>query len=794
MTAARGSLFWKYGVYFGALVCVALLASGGVSVYFTYRETKSALLELQREKALAAAGRIQQYVQEIERQLGWMRFPQAEAQNLEQRRIDYLKLLRQVPAITDVSHVDAGGRERLRVSRLGMDVVGTDTDLSREPQFTQARTGKTYFSPVYFRKDTEPYMTISTAVSGSHAGVTVTEVNLKFIWDVISRIKIGQRGIAYVVDQHGQLIAHPDISLVLQKSDYSGLAQVQAARQPSDASAQPVAIAQGYRGTEVLTAFAEITELGWTVFVEQPLEEAFAPLYESLKRTGVLLLGGLVLSILASLLFARRMVDPIRAVQEGAARIGAGQLDQEIEVHTGDELETLADQFNAMAARLKDSYAGLERKVEERTRELSETLEQQTATSEILRVISSSPTDLQPVFDVILENAMRLCEAHHGSVGLYDGEKYQHLTQRGGNDEYLKMVFRGPFVPDPASGIGRMVAERQLVQFTDLMESSQYRERVEAIVMTVDVGRARTAFFMPMLKEGRVVGGIMIYRPEVRPFTPKQIDLVSTFADQAVIAIENVRLFKEIEEKSRQLEIANRHKSEFLASMSHELRTPLNAIIGFSEVLQERMFGEMNEKQEEYINDIHGSGQHLLSLINDILDLSKVEAGRMELDLATFDVPEAIGNALTLIKERAGRHNIDLQVALDPAVGEIKADERKFKQILLNLLSNAVKFTPESGRITVAARPVDSMIEVSVTDTGIGIAPEHCNAVFEEFRQVGTDYTKKAEGTGLGLALTRRFVELHGGRIWVTSEVGKGSTFTFTLPLEATPVVMTAAH
>ena len=249
-----------------------------------------------------------------------------------------------------------------------------------------------------------------------------------------------------------------------------------------------------------------------------------------------------------------------------------------------------------------------------------------------------------------------------------------------------------------------------------------------------------------MLKEGRVVGGIAIYRPEVRPFTQKQIDLVSTFADQAVIAIENVRLFNEIQDKSRQLEIANQHKSEFLANMSHELRTPLNAVIGFSEVLQQGMVGELNDKQGEYIEYIHTSGSHLLSLINDILDLSKVEAGRMELDLTTFNVPMAIDNALTLVKERATRHGLTLECTLDPAVADINADERKFKQVMLNLLSNAVKFTPEGGRITVAARPVNDAVEVSVTDTGIGIAPEDCDAVFEEFRQVGEQLGAQGRG------------------------------------------------
>ena len=249
-----------------------------------------------------------------------------------------------------------------------------------------------------------------------------------------------------------------------------------------------------------------------------------------------------------------------------------------------------------------------------------------------------------------------------------------------------------------------------------------------------------------------------------------------------MIAIQNARLFHEIEDKSRQLEIANKHKSEFLANMSHELRTPLNAIIGFSEVLQEKLFGDVNDKQLDYLNDIHSSGKHLLGLINDILDLSKVEAGRMELDLASFDIASALSNAMTLVRERAQRHNVALRMDVDPALGEVLADERKVKQILVNLLTNAVKFTPDGGSIVVTARREPDALVVAVRDTGIGIAPEDHEAVFEEFRQVGRHYTNKQEGTGLGLSLTRKFVELHGGRIWVESEPGKGSTFTFTIP------------
>ena len=242
------------------------------------------------------------------------------------------------------------------------------------------------------------------------------------------------------------------------------------------------------------------------------------------------------------------------------------------------------------------------------------------------------------------------------------------------------------------------------------------------------------------------------------------------------------RMSDELGRLYAQLETTSRHKSEFLANMSHELRTPLNAIIGFSEVLLERMFGELNPKQEEYLQDIMTSGRHLLSLINDILDLSKIEAGRMELELTKFDLPAAMENALTLVRGRAEAHAIALTPDVDQRLGEFVADERKLKQVLVNLLSNAVKFTPEGGRVDVRAAPADGGVEISVSDTGIGIAPEDQEAIFEEFRQAGGDYTRKREGTGLGLSLARKFVELHGGRLWVKSEMGNGSTFTFTLP------------
>ncbi|HET9670197.1 MAG TPA: GAF domain-containing protein [Casimicrobiaceae bacterium] len=1463
--AHRGRLFRKYLLLILTLVTIALLASGIISLYFTYQETKASLASLQHEKAVAAASRIEQYVDQVAQQLAFAALPQLDPNDVEMRRVEFLKLLRQAPIVTDVAQIDPSGRERVAVSRLGMDSVNSGRDRSAEEAFVHAKPGRPWFGPVYFHKETEPYMTIAVRNGGAHGPVTAADVNLKFIWDVVSRIRIGDRGKAYVVDDKGFLVADPDIGLVLRKTNLSALPHVRAATSPTQGDAEAM-VSTDLAGTRVLTSVAPIESLKWNVFVEQPVSEVYAKLNASIVRTALLLFAGLGLSALGALALARGMTRPIRILEEGAQRIAAGNLDQRIDIHTGDELESLAGQFNRMSGALRESYAGLEQKVEARTHELQNALEQQTAISEILRVISSSPTDVKPVLDAVAQRAARLCEATVASVLLraddvlrpmsaysadggtapsYDyviplrrtfvtgraaldratvatedivplldhefpdardnqqvlgfravlavplvreevaygviylyrrearaftseqialvetfarqaaiaidnvrlfNETKEALEQQTAISEILQVISSSPgdvqpmlhavarralhlcgaaqagiflvdgdslryeagygdmLTPDEHSvhpltrslAIGRAALERQTIHVPDIVplldtefpearpnqrkygfrallavpltredraigamalwrreprgfsdtqialvktfadqaviaienvrlfnETKEALERqtamseilrvisrsptdvqpvfdtiataalglcdaVSALVFTYDgelirlaananvnrederewreafprspsretaaarailtadvvmipdvledpeykigataistgfrscmsvplmrdnrpigaigVGRPqpgpfgqqeiailqtfadqaviaienvrlfnetkealeqqtavaeilrvisssptdvqpvldaiaerasrlcdasaasiylldnnalrhlasrgpspdpvnhvetlpidvnsisgraflerraiqiddmlaqgaeypasftlaqrfhhRTVLVIPLMREGEPFGTILLRRREVRPFgerertllqtfgdqaaialenvrlfnetkealdqqrasgevlaaisnsiadtgpvfekilssaerlfagnviainlvgedgrirvaayrgpnreeleraafnerddsssgtglaiarrevlhfadvandpnvppgmrrgaavsnvraamtapmlwegkglgaivvgrayagafSGKEIALLKTFADQAVIAIQNARLFHEIEDKSRQLEIANKHKSEFLANMSHELRTPLNAIIGFSEVLLERLFGDLNDKQDDYLKDIHSSGRHLLSLINDILDLSKIEAGRMELERSVVDVGAAISNALTLVRERAQRHAITLAQRVDPDLGTLIADERKFKQILLNLLSNAVKFTPDGGEIEVSARCAKGAAEIAVRDSGIGIAPEDQAAVFEEFRQVGRDYTKKQEGTGLGLALTRKFVELHGGRIWLESAPGRGSTFTFTIP------------
>ncbi len=559
--------------------------------------------------------------------------------------------------------------------------------------------------------------------------------------------------------------------------DLSGLPQVkQAIAAPADADQRAVGEARDLEGTPVFAAWAPVAATGWRVFVEEPQRDVFAPMYAAIQRTVYFMLAGIALSFLASWLLARRMVTPVRALQKGADRIGAGDLDGRIDVHTGDELEDLAARFNGMAGQLKESYAGLERKVDERTAELSEALSQQTATAGILRAISSSPTDVQPVFEEIVRAAHSLGDAQEATLMRYDGE----VMRLAATTDDIGQDAMNATRPDISTLGGRAIMSRVVSITRDYRQDPDLRYDY----LPADHPSQR-GISVPMLKDGKPIGALNVWWNGAGEVPDKYVRLLNTFADQAVIAIENVRLFHELQDKSGQLEVANKHKSEFLANMSHELRTPLNAIIGFSDVMLNGMAGPMSDQQREFATDIRDSGKHLLTLINDILDLSKIEAGRMELDVNRFDVQTAMHNAMTLVQGRAERSGIRLETAISPAVSEYAGDERKFKQIVINLLSNAVKFTPEGGKVTLAADRINGAYAISVRDTGIGIAAEDQDKIFEEFRQVGTDYARKAEGTGLGLTLTRRLVELHGGRITVESEPGEGSKFTFTLPLEA---------
>jgi signal transduction histidine kinase len=775
----RGRLVRDYFLISVVLVGGGLITSGVVEIYFRYQESREQLGLYQREVAAGAAFKIERFVQEIHNTLkGATRSREIAPKGLTSDfRFELEKLLLIAPAVTEALALDENGAIRVQASRLRTVLQEAKKDLSVEPAFQQAKQGKSYFGPVHFVRGSEPYMTIAVPIdrfAGDVIGVLQAEVNLKYIGDVVSAITVGKAGYAYAVTRSGELIAHPDISLVLQRRNVAQLEQIKAAFQSGlGVPRQNAIVAQNLQGKKVLASFALIPTLDWAVMLERPVEEAYETLYASMIRTSALLLVGLGMALMASFFVARRVIRPLGTLREGVERIGSGELGYRLDVKTGDEIEALADEFNKMTAQLQESYAGLEQKVEERTRDLTEALEQQTATSKILRVIASSPTDIQPVLDAVAESAARLCDATDAQILRVEGDILRLVASYGP----LPTSETRPNSRQVVSG--RAVIDRQTIHVHDIAEAG------DDFPETRDRGGqrgVRTLLSTPLLREGAPIGAILIRRTEVRPFSDKQIALLKTFADQAVIAIENVRLFQEIQEKNQQLEAASRHKSQFLANMSHELRTPLNAIIGFTRLVLRKTEGQIAGLQKDNLQKVLVSSEHLLNLINGVLDLSKVESGKMEVFAETFKLDEVVRVAVSTVEPmlKDGRVRLVTDVAAD--IPPLHTDKSKLKQALLNLLSNSAKFT-EKGEIKIAAWPENGALKLIVSDTGIGMKPEALNYIFEEFRQADMSTTRKYGGTGLGLAIVKKFIILMGGEIVAESEAGKGSKFTITLPI-----------
>ena len=625
--ARRGRLFRKYVVVLLVLVGGVLMAASLVELYFSYRETQRAIVREERAKAVAAAGRIEQFLKEIEQQVrettrtasddpdasqvgpAKLGFREGLGAALaDQRALDFVRLLRNVPAISELSYLDLSGKEQIRVSRFDLDVVGSQENFSRAPKFLEAKTGKTYWSPVYLKNESQPYSTLAIPVGKYAIEVTTAEVSLSPVQKMMSQIEVGPGGYAYVVDSRNHLITGPDGQDLRADQDLSALARVRSARaeRPGGGDdAQVTVAADGFSGGTILSAHASIGSLGWLVFVERPAADAYAPLRAPIVRSVVIFVLGLLLSVLASLLLARRMIAPIRVLQEGATRIGAGTLDQPIQLRTGDEIEGLASSFNQMAASLKESYEGLEQKVEARTRELaeanrglSEALDQQTATSEILRVISQSPTDVQPVFEAIVRSAVRLCGATYGTAHRFDGELV-HLTAHHGCTpevlEELRRVF--PMGPDRRMMSGRAILTKAVVHVEDLQADPEYAQHVGR------AGGFRAVLAVPMLREGSPIGAIVVIRAEPGPFSGNHIELLETFADQAVIAVENVRLFKELQERTHEL---TRSVAELRAlgevgqavSSSLDIQSVLNSIVTHAVDLSQADAGTIYEFDE----------------------------------------------------------------------------------------------------------------------------------------------------------------------------------------------------
>jgi signal transduction histidine kinase len=436
-----------------------------------------------------------------------------------------------------------------------------------------------------------------------------------------------------------------------------------------------------------------------------------------------------------------------------------------------------------MASPAEKSYASLEERANTLARDLAESWAQQISTSEILRVIASSPTDLQPVLNTVAENAARICDANNASIYRFDGHQFKGVAEYGplpGN------LGKGPPVLDRRSIPGRTVIDRQTIHVHDLSEVPESELRADFLRRH----GTRTVLATPLLREGMPIGVIMIRRMEVRPFSDRQIALLETFADQAVIAIENVRLFQETQVKNQQLEVANlklteldQLKSDFVSNVSHELRTPLTAIKGAVDLILREVTGPLNEKQIHYLTRVRSNTQHLAGLINDLLDLSKIESGKLELSSTRVSPGGLVHEVVETLRPVAAEKVVALEVTIPEPSILVWADRDKITQVLTNLIGNAIKFTPPHGSVTVSSASNDAdWARISVSDTGPGISANEREKIFGKFYQVAEIGGPKPKGTGLGLAISKTLVELHGGKIWVESELGRGSTFYFTLP------------
>jgi signal transduction histidine kinase len=476
------------------------------------------------------------------------------------------------------------------------------------------------------------------------------------------------------------------------------------------------------------------------------------------------------------------MVVPIQMLRAGAARIGAGDLTQRITIKTGDELEGLANQFNDMAGKLEESYSDLERKVEQRTEELAQSVGELRALGEVSQAVNST-LDLETVLSTIVTKAVQLSGTEAGAIYVYDEVKSEFELQStyGMSEELIAAIKEhrvgvGVGADDP---VGKAYAMRAMVQIHDLREEA----KTPVLEFVLQAGY-RALLVVPLVGPESVVGALVVRRKAPGEFPKQTTDLLQTFAAQSVLAIQNAHLFTEIGEKSHQLEVASQHKSQFLANMSHELRTPLNAILGYTELILDQIYGETPQKMHGVLERVQSNGKHLLSLINDVLDLSKIEAGQLVLSLADYSIKDVVNGVFSVVESLANAKKLALKVEVPPDLPRGRGDERRLTQVILNLVGNAIKFT-DTGEVAIKAAAANGCYTVSVRDTGPGIAPADQAKIFEEFQQADSSVTKSKGGTGLGLSIARRIVELHGGKIRVESVVGKGATFIVSVPVRA---------
>jgi len=495
---------------------------------------------------------------------------------------------------------------------------------------------------------------------------------------------------------------------------------------------------------------------------------------------------------LTSIFITRRYISsPLLKLQESASMIARGDLDTFVDKSSSDEIGTLAQHLDVMRRSIKRLFAELreskgkleeysrtlEHKVEVRTRKLARSVEELKALGEVSQAVSST-LDLEMVLTSIVRHAVQLSKTDTGTIYEFDEAEGVFLpsVNYGAPAEYVEALRESRLRVGDRTVIGQAAIKRAPDQVPDLADVPDYP------LPYVRQSGYRALLALPLLREDRLIGGLVVRRKAAGEFPAPVVDLLQTFAAQSVLAIHNARLFREIEEKGRELESANQHKSEFLANMSHELRTPLNAILGYTELILDNIYGDVPEKIQEVLERLEKNGRHLLNLINDVLDLSKIEAGQLTLSLNEYSMGDVIQTVFTSVEALAAEKDLDLKVEVSKDLTIGKGDEQRIAQVILNLVGNAIKFTDE-GEVKIEVTVSNETFLVSVHDTGPGVTEADQQKIFDEFQQADGSSTRKKGGTGLGLSISKKIIDMHGGRIWVESTLGKGSTFRFTLPI-----------
>jgi signal transduction histidine kinase len=759
-------------------VIFVLVCSGIIETYFIYRETVMSLVHAQEEKATAEAVLIQQHILDLQRSISWA--TRASSATIELRLADYEQLLRTSPSIAEVVLLDGTGHEALRVSR-DARTLGSNADKSQSPAYLGTRSGQSWLGPAFFENGI-PFMLIALPHGGRKGEVMVAKVDLRFLADPISKIQAGPEAVTLLVSKDGRLIARSTLPAGRNNSstpevgqDLSILPQVSAIGTPGPELHH---VGRDLQGSAVLFTSVDIPSLRATLFIEQPRQIAFHPAYELLLRLVTLFILGVVLSIIAGAMLARRMTVPIQALKAGAARLGSGDFSHKIKVQTGDEIEVLADAFNSMGSQLQESYLALERKVDERTRDLAQTVSELRALEEIGRAVASS-LDLQRVLATIVTRAVELADAEGGAIFAFDESRRRFELAEAHNlgATFTEAVRRTP-IGEPGTPINEAAQRREPIAVLDVAELNDFPLRDA----TVAAG-FRSLLVVPLVGVEGVLGALVVLRYASGGFSKKTAELMQIFADQSVLAMHNARLFRKVEDKGRQLAIASEHKSQFFANMSHELRTPLNAVLGYTELLTDGLYGEIPDRAKQVLERVQVNGVHLLGLINDVLDLSKIEAGELTLTVEDYSMRNLVDIVVASTSSLAQAKGLALVTDIPDDLPQGIGDARRLTQVLLNIVGNAIKFT-EKGTISICISASEGSFEIKVRDSGPGIALDDRIRIFDAFQQVDNSSTRQKGGTGLGLSISKRLVGMHGGTIEVESELGMGSTFCIRLPIE----------